>query len=160
MGSPRLRGDDPIPHASLQFIEAGQAIERPAADARRLATLRAWLLALLRFAVTLQDGDRMMALAAAAELDRTGDSPAAFRFFSRASVSVCMAIAAPEQSASAAVLQQHLARIDDPRLQRAFAAALDIKIDKKRAAKPAKVVDLWKGLRGQRAPEKKSLRSC
>lgn len=115
------------------------------------ATLRAWLLALLRFALTLDPVDRTVALAAAAELDRpqAGDPHApAFRFFYRASVAVSAAIVDPATPASIELLQDHLARIDDPRLRRAFAAALDIKPRKKgrTAKRPARRFDLWKGL--------------
>jgi hypothetical protein len=120
-------------------------------DSREAATLRAWLLSLLRFAVTLETGDRIMALAAATELDRPNrdNAPAsAFRFFTRASLLLCAAIAEPALPTSAAVIQAHLARIADPRLQRASAAALDTKLEKKKRAikRPAKSVDLWKGL--------------
>jgi hypothetical protein len=122
-----------------------------ALDSREAATLRAWLLSLLRFAVTLETGDRIMALAAAAELDKARRDNAAasgFRFFTRASVQLCAAIAEPARPTSAAVIQAHLARIADPRLQRTFAAALDTKLEKKKRASKclAKSVDLWKGL--------------
>ncbi|WP_299718360.1 hypothetical protein [Tardiphaga sp.] len=101
--------------------------------------------------MTLENSDRMVTLAAATELDRPGvaGNGAAFWFFTRASIRLCAAIAAPEHEASAATLQEHLARIADPRLQRAFAAALDIKLEKKK--RPARChpqpIDLWKGLR-------------
>jgi hypothetical protein len=118
---------------------------------RNAATLRAWLLALLRFALTLDQVDRTVALAAAAELDRprSGDLHVpAFRFFYRASIAVCAAIVDPVMPASTTLLQDHLERIDDPRLKRAFAAALDIKPRKtaRTAKRPARRVDLWKGL--------------
>lgn len=73
----------------------------------------------------------MVTLAAATELDRPGvaGNGAAFRFFTRASIRLCAAIAAPEHEASA--------------------AALDIKLEKKK--RPARChpqpIDLWKGLR-------------
>jgi hypothetical protein len=120
-------------------------------NARDAATLRAWLLALLRFAVTHDEPDRIVALAAAAELDRPDAAPAsapAHRFFYRTSVTVCAAICAPDLPASEAALQAHLERVTDPRLQRAFAAAVDIELAKpkpaaRRAATPP---DLWRGL--------------
>ncbi|MDB5567644.1 MAG: hypothetical protein JWP84_4210 [Tardiphaga sp.] len=107
-------------------------------------TLRAWLLSLLRFAVTLETSDRIMALAAATELDKANRDnvrASAFRFFTHASLQLCGAIAEPALPTSAAVIQAHLARIADPRLQRAFAAALDTKLEKKnaRANAPQKV---------------------
>ena len=120
-------------------------------NAREAATLRAWLLALLRFAVTLDGADRIAALAAAVELDRPGAAQArvpTHRFFHRASVTLCAAVLSPDLPESEAALQMHLERISDPRLQRAFAAAVDLKVPKpkpatKRAARP---VDLWRGL--------------
>ncbi|MEH2475028.1 hypothetical protein V1281_003796 [Nitrobacteraceae bacterium AZCC 2161] len=120
-------------------------------DSREATTLRAWLLSLLRFAVTLEASDRIMVLAAATELDRQSRDNArasAFRFFTRASLQLCDAITEPALPTSPAVIQAHLARIVDPRLQRAFAAALDTKLEKKKRASkcPAKTVDLWKGL--------------
>jgi hypothetical protein len=120
-------------------------------DRRNAATLQAWLLALLRFAVTLEQTDRIVVLAAAAELDRPNPGDAhtpAFRFFYRASIAVCAAIVDPTPPGNAAVLQHHLAQITDPRLQRAFAAALEIKPSKKPQAmkRPARRFDLWKGL--------------
>ena len=51
-------------------------------------TLRAWQLALLRFAVTLDNTDRLAVLAIAAEMDRLHpeqDSKPAFGFFRRTS---------------------------------------------------------------------------
>ncbi len=139
-----------ILHIRPQRPDIRAAARHPAFAAapapKDMATLRAWVLALLRFAVTLENADRLVALAAAAELDRVGSDASTFRYFTRASVCVCAAIADPGPPASAATLQHHLACIDDPRLQRAFAAALDIRIEKKRAAKAAKAVDLWKGL--------------
>jgi signal transduction protein with GAF and PtsI domain len=76
-----------------------------------------------------------------------------FDFFRRSSVELCTAILQPNARASA-ILQQYLARIDDDRLKRTLAAAID-------ASEPAvsavgRVVgrgnDLWKGLasRGSR----------
>lgn len=123
----------------------------PTPNSREAATLQAWLLSLLRFAVTLETSDRIMALAAATELDKANRDnvrASAFRFFTRASLQLCGAIAEPALPTSAAVIQAHLARIADPRLQRAFAAALDTKLEKKKRASkcPAKSVDLWKGL--------------
>jgi hypothetical protein len=129
-------------------------------DARETATLQAWLLALLRFAVTLDASDRIVALAAATELDRPNapqPTPPAHRFFHRTSVSLCTAILEPDVPAGEAALQAHFERIADLRLQRAFAAAVNLKVAKqkpvpKRAAKPG---DLWRGL----APRDRALRN-
>ena len=70
-----------------------------------------------------------------------------FEFFRRTSAELCAAILQPDERAPA-VLQQYLARIDDDRLKRTFAAAID-------AGQPAvspisrpvqRRKDLWKGL--------------
>jgi hypothetical protein len=124
---------------------------RTSINARDVATLHAWLLAVLRFAVTLDEPDRIVALAAAAELDRPNAAPRGtpvHRFFYRTTDDLCAAIRNPGAPASAARLEVHIARIANPRLQRAFAAAVDVKIAKKKPAfKPAaRPVDLWRGL--------------
>ncbi len=115
---------------------------------RHARTLRAWQLALLRFAVTLDNTDRLAALAIASELDRLGpaDKPG-FGFFRRTSAELCAAVLQPNEL-NAAVLRQCLARIDDGRLRRAFAAAIETGEPKTSSAgKPFKRDDsLWRGL--------------
>jgi hypothetical protein len=119
-------------------------------------TLRAWHLAILRYAVTRDNADRLAVFRIALEIDSLEpghDGRADFDFFRRTSVELCAAILQPNVGASA-ILQQYLARIDDDRLKRTLAAAID-------ASEPAvsavgRVVgrgnDLWKGLasRGSR----------
>jgi hypothetical protein len=117
-------------------------------------TVRAWLLALLRFAVTLDDDDKLAVFAAAAEIDKLSSQQAGlcgFRFFRRASAEVCGAIANPRLAGSAAVLRRHLEWMKDDRMKRAFAAVLELEIavEKPRIG-PMKAKardDLWKGLR-------------
>jgi len=90
-------------------------------------TLRAWQLAILRFAVTLDNSDRMAVMAIATQIDTLGsphDSKPNFNFFRRTSAELCAAILQPNELAPA-VLRQYLARIDDGRLKRAFAAAIE-----------------------------------
>ena len=113
-------------------------------------TLRAWHLAILRYAVTRDNADRLAVFRIALEIDslESGqDGGADFDFFRRTSVELCTAILQPKAGASAN-LQQYLARIDDDRLKRALAAAID-------ASEPAMLParravgrgnDLWKGL--------------
>jgi hypothetical protein len=88
-------------------------------------TLRAWHLAVLRYAVTLDNADRLAALRIAREIDRLDSRRDAtdFEFFRRTSAELCAAILQPDE-AGAAILRQHLTRIDDDRLKRAFAAAI------------------------------------
>jgi hypothetical protein len=113
-------------------------------------TLRAWQLALLRFAVTLDNADRLAVLAIAAEMDRLHpmqDGKPAFGFFRRTSAELCAAILQPNEHSST-LLRQFLARIDDDRLRRAFAAAIEA--DQPKVASTSKSIrrdtDLWRGL--------------
>src|SRR4030081_3658370 len=90
-------------------------------------TLRAWQLAILRFAVTLDDADRLAVTAIASEIDRLGpqqESKPDFSFFRRTSAELCAAILRPNEL-TLTVLRQHLARIDDDRLKRIFAATIE-----------------------------------
>jgi hypothetical protein len=111
-------------------------------------TLRAWQLALLRFAVTLDNADRLAVLAITAEMDRlhpVQDGKPAFGFFRRTSAELCAAILQPNEHSSA-LLRQFLARIDDDRLRRAFAAT----IEAEKVASTSKSIrrdgGLWRGL--------------
>ena len=117
--------------------------------------VRHWLLAILRFAVTLEQTDRAAALAVAEEMDRVGwrseDQPT-FKFFGRTSTELCSAIADREDPKTVAVLRLHLKRIDDHRLRRALEAAIelgDLSAAAKKVSKAKKheCRDLWKGLR-------------
>jgi hypothetical protein len=93
----------------------------------RAKTLRAWQLAILRFAVTLDNADRLAVLAIAGEIDRLGphhDNKPDFSFFRRTSAELCAAILTPNEL-SPAVLRQYLARIDDDRLKHVFAATIE-----------------------------------
>ena len=117
---------------------------------RHAKTLRAWQLALLRFAVTLDNADRLAVLRIAQEIDRLDprhDGSVDFEFFRRTSLELCAAILQPNERSSA-ILQQYLARIEDERLKRAIAAAVDAGRPTVAAArKPdGRGNDLWKGL--------------
>jgi hypothetical protein len=101
-------------------------------------TLRAWQLAMLRFAVTLDNADRLAVMAIASEIDRLGpghDGKPDFGFFRRTSAELCAAILQPNEL-TPVVLRQYLARIDDDRLKRVFAAA--ISADQPKASSVAK----------------------
>jgi hypothetical protein len=92
--------------------------------------VRHWLLAILRFAVTLEQADRAAALAVAEEMDRVGwrseDQPTC-KFFGRTSTELSSAIADDkEDPKTVAVLRLHLKRIDDHRLRRALEAAIEL----------------------------------
>lgn len=90
-------------------------------------TLRAWQLAMLRFAVTLDNADRLAVMAIANEIDRLGpphEGKPDFGFFRRTSAELCAAILQPGEF-TPVLLRQYLARIDNDRLRRAFAAAME-----------------------------------
>lgn len=117
---------------------------------RHNKTLLAWQLALLRFAVTLADDDKLAVLAAAGEIDRLGLSAGResdFRFFRRTSAELCASISEPEKAGSQ-VLHQYLAQIDDERLKRSLAAAIGYHWPEKPPVnKPTGRNDnLWRGL--------------
>jgi hypothetical protein len=115
--------------------------------------LCAWQLAVLRFAVTLDDADRMHVLAVAGELDRLGGAvDRSFHFFRRATAELRGAITGHDAHAEA-IVRRFQTQLDNPRLRRAFEAA----IAKDRT--PPKIVssrtrpsdDLWRGLAPRRA---------
>jgi hypothetical protein len=113
-------------------------------------TVRAWQLAVLRFAATLDNADRLAVLAIANEIDKLHprhDGKSAFDFFRRTSAQLCAAILARDEPASI-VLQRYHARIDDDRIKRAFAAATEVDQPKVfSVSKPVKRHnDLWRGL--------------
>lgn len=117
-------------------------------------TVRAWLLAMLRFATTLDDNDKLMVFAAAAEIDKLNSCRAdrsGFKFFHRTSAEVCAAIANPRQAGNVTVLRRHLERIKEERIKRALMGVLEIEEvaakPKGRSLKAKSRDDLWKGLR-------------
>jgi hypothetical protein len=111
-----------------------------------------WLLLLLRFAVTRDPTDQMAVLALADEIDAVGLRwrPGAPSFFARTSREVCEAILAGSDRHNDAVLQRHAARIDDPRLRRAFRAAAGLhptsELQRHAAKSHPPNEDLWRGL--------------
>jgi hypothetical protein len=94
---------------------------------RHAKTLRAWQLAILRFAVTLDNADRLTVMAIASEIDKLGsqrDGKPDFSFFRKTSAELCAAILRPNEL-TPTILRQYLARIDDDRLKRSFAEAME-----------------------------------
>ena len=118
-------------------------------------TLRAWQLAVLRFAVTLDNADRLAIMAIANEIDRLGpqhDGKVDFSFFRRTSAELCAAILRPNEL-GCTLLRQYLARIDDDRLKRVFAATIEPDHPKLSSiGKPFRRDDdgLWRGLSSRR----------
>jgi hypothetical protein len=121
------------------------------ADQSHAWLIRAWHLAILRFAVTLDHADELAVFAIAAEVDRLGehcDEERRFRFFRKMSMELCTSVVRRDQAADAA-LRQYLARIDDARLRHAFAAVTGIEPRPTAAAieRPRKrEYSLWRGL--------------
>jgi hypothetical protein len=107
-------------------------------------------LAILRFAVTLDNADRLAVMAIANKIDRLRPrhkGKSAFDFFRRTSAELCAAILRPDELSST-VLQRYRARIDDDRIKRVFAAATGADQPKGSSVrKPIKRDNgLWKGL--------------
>ena len=112
--------------------------------------IRAWHLAILRFAVTLDHADELAVFAVAAEIDRLGENDGeghCFRFFRKMSAELCASLVRRDPAADA-LLRQYLVRIDDARLRHAFAAVAGIE------PRPAALIkqpltrknSLWRGL--------------
>lgn len=123
-------------------------------------TLRAWHLALLRFAVTREVSDMQAAWAIAAELDRLGTrdrDSATFGFFRRTTQELCAALLQPGSSTDA-IVHRHLARMPDDRLKRALQAALgplaEAVVENFKSTESVKSArrnsNLWKGLESRR----------
>jgi hypothetical protein len=110
--------------------------------------LQDWLLVLLRFAVTQDPSDQLAVLALADEIDAVGLGwrPGGPTFFTRTSHEVCEAIVAGSNRHSDATLQKHAARIDDPRLRRAFRAAVGLQPTSELRQQSMRDTDLFRGL--------------
>jgi hypothetical protein len=111
--------------------------------------LRAWHLAILRFAVTHENADRLGVLAIATEMDRLGRQHQVgegFSYFRKASAQLFTAMVQRRQGDDV-VLSCYLAQIDDPRLRGALAAALDVcqpQDPARNRLRPTQ--NLWRGL--------------
>jgi hypothetical protein len=115
---------------------------------RHARAVRDWQLAILRFAVTLDDADRLAVLTIAREIDDLAPPHAGkpdFGFFRRTSTALCATLLQADES-GCTVLLQFLARIDDGRLKRAFAAAMENELPKPSAGNAVhRDPGLWKG---------------
>jgi hypothetical protein len=122
------------------------ASERP----QHADRIQQWLFAILRFAITLEQNDRLAVLAMAAEMDRVGsvNAGSGFTFFARTSAKVCDAIIAKDSREAIATLRVLLRKIEHPPLRRAFEAVLEIRPLPAKGG-PSLIRDrenLWKGL--------------
>jgi hypothetical protein len=90
--------------------------------------VRDWLLAIVRFAVTLDESDKQTILAIAQEMDGLGSLPgrSSFSYFARTSHELCRAIADRDNPNGTAILRRHLGTIDDRRLRQMTASAIDL----------------------------------
>ena len=115
----------------------------------RAGRIREWLLLLLRFAITWDPKHEAAVFAMADEIDALGLRwrPSAPSFFRRTSGEVCAAITALEDPRRATILKDHIARIDDPRLRRAFQAAVNLERGTPTAPYEEKRRDLWASLK-------------
>lgn len=117
--------------------------------------LRAWQLALLRFAVTLEESDRLNIAALAGELDRLDGRTHAddsLHFFRRTSSQLCAAISGQLQNADA-ILDGFSKQIEEPRLRLAFAAAVGMTHSDPAPSqpRPKQMPDLFRGLPSRRS---------
>ena len=110
--------------------------------------VREWLLLLLRFAITSDPADRSAAFALADEIDALGLQwrSSAPTFFRRTTGEVCKAITALDDPKRTAVMKQHIVRIENPTLRRAFQAAVNMEERSLASAKATRRA-LWSGLR-------------
>ena len=112
--------------------------------------LRAWHLAILRFALTRDNADRLGVLAVANSIDRLGWQPQTregFSFFRKTSADLCAAIVG-RQSNDDIILNRYLTQVADASFRRSLAAALGLsqpssKPERNRAGRNQ---DLWRGL--------------
>ena len=110
--------------------------------------VREWLLLLLRFAVTREPSDQSAALAMAVTELLGAAVEARGATFSGQDHEVCRAILAVNDGHNSAVLKMHAARIADPRLRRAFQAAVGFQqaSTAQQESRERKAPNLWKGL--------------
>jgi hypothetical protein len=115
----------------------------------RAGRIQEWLLLLLRFAITHDPTDESAASAMADEIDAIGLRwrPSAPSFFRRTSAEVCKAIIARDDPRRTAILNSHIARIDDVRLRRAFQAAVEREQSSPPVPCETRRRNLWAGLR-------------
>jgi hypothetical protein len=110
--------------------------------------VRSWHLAVLRFAVTRDNADRIGVFAIANEIDGLGrqhEEIPHFEFFRKTSLKLCAAILQQDETAEA-VLREYLTHIDDVRLKRALAATLGTGREARERKRPNRNAALWRGL--------------
>jgi hypothetical protein len=100
-------------------------LERNGWHARKIQD---WLLAIVRFAITLEPADRQAVLAIAQEMDGLGFLPgrSSFSYFGRTSGDLCRAIAHRNDPGRTAIMRRHLAAIGNRRLRQTTAVAIHL----------------------------------
>jgi hypothetical protein len=98
-----------------------------AAAQHELQKVMRWLLAILRFAVTLDPNDQAAILIMAQQMDRLGSRSAGakFAFFARTSSEFCDVFAGSGNPEKTDALRRYVAKIDNARLRCALEAVLD-----------------------------------
>ena len=112
--------------------------------------LRAWHLAILRFALTRDNADRLGVLAVANSIDRLGWQPQAregFSFFRKTSADLCAAITGRQRNDDV-ILSRYLTQVDDVSLRHSLAGALGLSqpMSKPERRRAGRNQDLWRGL--------------
>lgn len=107
---------------------------------RRSRTIRNWLLAILRFAVTRDSIDRMRVLEMAQKIDQQNfvSGKTTFSFFVRASAEICNAIVATQNPKRQTILLRYFNWIDDRRLRVVLEAAVECRSVDPAPPKPAR----------------------
>lgn len=119
-------------------------------EQRQREKITDWLLAVLRFAITRGDADRVSLLAMASELDRpqlTADT-GSFAFFRTTTIQLCAAIADKHSDQRVKILRRHFNHIGNLRLRAALEAATGLKEADHAPASSSRHdrAYLWKGL--------------
>jgi hypothetical protein len=142
-----LRADLPAPSSARA---AGPASANHAgSEELHVKKIRDWLLAILRYAVTLDPSDAAAATTMAEGLDGAGTrrGRAGFRFFTTTGSRVCNAIVNRVDPQASSTLEQFLRLIDHPRLRRALEEAIGDETAVPPILKRRRHAELWKGLR-------------
>ncbi len=103
-----------------------------------------WLIAIVRFAVTLEEADRKAVLARAREMDAPGcvQGRITFSYFVRTSTQVCDATADPASSDRDAILGRFVAAIGKRRLREVLVAAFALDAAPQPRGCPAEAIEL------------------
>lgn len=119
-------------------------------EQRQRERITDWLLAVLRFAVTRNEADRVSLLVTANELDRPQLTAevGSFAFFRTTTIELCAAIIDKHDEQRVKILRRHFNHIGNLRLRAALEAATGLKeADHTPAASPRHDrAYLWKGL--------------